>query len=75
MLGWMLGWSPVRTARGGAHHPAMAPTTAVDVHLRLAPDGDTVTGHLLDPDGTETPFEGYVELIAALERLLGRADR
>ena len=42
----------------------------VDVHLRLTAGADPVTGRLLDPAGHETGFEGYVELIAALERLL-----
>jgi hypothetical protein len=50
----------------------MASVTAVEVRLRLAPDGDTVTGSLVEPNGTTTDFEGYVELIAAIERLLGR---
>jgi len=42
----------------------------VDVHLRLTAGANPVTGRLLDPRGHETGFEGYVELIAALERLL-----
>jgi hypothetical protein len=50
----------------------MPSAAAVDVHIRLAPDGETVTGSLVDPSGAETDFEGYVELIAAIERLLGR---
>lgn len=44
--------------------------STVEVHLRLTAGADPVTGRLLDAAGHETGFEGYVELIAALERLL-----
>lgn len=44
---------------------------SVDVHLLLIPDADPVSGQVLEEDGTTTDFEGYMELIATLERLVG----
>jgi hypothetical protein len=57
--------------------PDMAtPTTdLLDVRLQLAHDGETVVGSVAAPPGPAVGFEGYVELIAALERLLGHHER
>jgi len=51
------------------------PSEAVEVRISVALDGDTVAGRLVGPSGAETAFDGYVELIAAIERLLERSDR
>jgi hypothetical protein len=39
------------------------------VTLRVEPGSEPISGQVLLPDGTETAFEGYVQLIAALEEL------
>ncbi len=44
-------------------------TAPVDVHLLLTPGSDPVRGRLEVDDGG-VDFEGYVELIAALQRVL-----
>lgn len=41
----------------------------VDVHLFLTPGSDPVRGRL-EVDDVGVDFEGYVELIAALQRIL-----
>jgi len=48
---------------------------AVDVRISVALDGNSIVGRLVGPSGAETAFDGYVELIAAIERLLERSDR
>lgn len=47
----------------------------LDVHLLLTPDADPVAGALVDDGGETTSFEGYVELISVLERVLDRHGR
>ena len=37
--------------------------------MTIETGSDPIAGRLALPDGSSTPFEGYVELIAALERL------
>ena len=42
----------------------------LEVHLRLSLGADPVSGRVVGPSGHPVDFEGYVELIATLERLL-----
>jgi hypothetical protein len=70
MLGSMLGWVSDVRRPGIRDDPAMPEPAPIDLHLVLSPASEPVAGRLVDPDGAETPFEGYVELIAAIERHL-----
>ena len=36
--------------------------------ISIMPSSDPIAGQVELPDGTTTPFEGYVQLIAAVER-------
>lgn len=36
--------------------------------VSIRPGSDPIAGQVRLPDGTTTPFEGYVQLIAAVER-------
>lgn len=40
-----------------------------ELTVTIETGSDPIAGRLALPDGSSTPFEGYVELIAALERL------
>jgi hypothetical protein len=44
-------------------------SAVTEVTLRVEPGSEPISGQVLLPDGTETGFEGYVQLIAALEEL------
>lgn len=44
-----------------------------ELTVTIESGSDPIAGRLALPNGSSTPFEGYVELIAALERLRGEA--
>lgn len=46
------------------------PRPPVDVHLRLTRGSDPVQGRLLAVDGDDVDFEGYMELVAAIHRIV-----
>jgi len=42
-----------------------------ELRLSIDPGSDPIAGRIGPPGGSETPFEGYVQLVAALEELRG----
>ncbi|MGH2955740.1 MAG: hypothetical protein ACRDL6_01935 [Solirubrobacterales bacterium] len=57
-----------------ARSPAMEREQA-QLTVTIEAGSDPIAGHLALPDGESTPFEGYMELIAALERCSGKSRR
>ena len=44
-------------------------TKPADLSLMIQPGSEPITGQFRLPDGSTAPFEGYLELIAAIERV------
>ncbi len=42
-----------------------------ELRLEIDPGSDPIAGRIGSLGGSETPFEGYVQLVAALEKLRG----
>ncbi|HEY1284575.1 MAG TPA: hypothetical protein VGF04_00665 [Solirubrobacterales bacterium] len=40
-----------------------------ELRLSIQPGSDPIAGRIGPPEGARTPFEGYVQLVAALEEL------
>jgi hypothetical protein len=71
MLGSMPGSPPDAK---GVHRLGLSPAMEgeqAQLIVAIAAGSDPIAGRLTLPDGSSTSFEGYMELIAALERLRG----
>lgn len=66
MLGWMLG-SPRMRAGSPAGIVAAMEANAAEVGLTIERGSDPIAGSLELPGGLTVRFEGYVQLVAALE--------
>lgn len=65
MLGWMLGSPPMRA--GGPAGIVAAMEASAEVGLTIERGSDPIAGSLELPGGLTVRFEGYVQLVAALE--------
>lgn len=45
--------------------------TTTELTLAIEPRSDPIAGRIRFPDGSVTPFEGYLQLVAAVERARG----
>jgi hypothetical protein len=75
MLGAMLGAFPVARAHGRSEDPLKMQLERRELRLSIEPGSDPIAGRIGPPGGAQTPFEGYMQLVAALEELRGGEDR
>lgn len=54
--------------------PGMGETT-ITIILELRVEGETLVGRVLDEDGGERPFDGWLGLVAAIDALVSAPDR